>query len=52
MYKLRNIELANLYEEIKKQKRAEIQKKNTEEALIELEATNPSLFDRENGITG
>jgi len=48
MYKLRNIELANLYEEIKKQKEeTEIQRKNTEEALIELKATQAQLIQSE-----
>ena len=48
MYKLRNIELGNLYEEIKKQKEeTEIQKKNAEEALIELRATQAQLIQSE-----
>jgi signal transduction histidine kinase len=48
MYKLRNIELANLYEQIKRQKEeTEIQKKNTEEALIELKATQAQLIQSE-----
>jgi len=48
MYKLRNIELANLYEEIKKQKEeTEIQKKSTEEALIELKAAQAQLIQSE-----
>ncbi len=48
MYKLRNIELANLYEEIKKQKEeTEVQKKNAEEALIELKATQAQLIQSE-----
>ena len=48
MYRLRNIELANLYEEIKKQKeQTEIQRKNTEQALVELKATQAQLIQSE-----
>ena len=48
MYKLRNVELANLYEEIKKQKEeTEIQKRNTEQALLELKAAQTQLIHSE-----
>jgi signal transduction histidine kinase len=45
---LRNVELAGLYEESTKQKEEiEVQKKNAEEALIELKATQHQLVQRE-----
>jgi two-component system, NtrC family, sensor kinase len=48
IYRLRNIELAQLYEEIKLQKdEIEAQKKNAEEALIELKETQKQLIQRE-----
>ena len=48
LIKLRNVELANLYEESKKQKEEiEIQKKNAEEALVELKAAQAQLIQNE-----
>jgi two-component system LytT family response regulator len=48
IYKLRNIELAGLYEEIKTQKEEmEVQKKNLEGALIDLKATQAQLIQSE-----
>ncbi|MCW3108212.1 MAG: ATP-binding region ATPase domain protein [Segetibacter sp.] len=48
IYRLRNIELANLYEETTKQKdEIEVQKKNAEDALAELKVTQAQLIQRE-----
>jgi len=48
IYKLRNIELAGLYEEIKTQKEEiEVQKKNLEGALIDLKAAQAQLIRSE-----
>jgi len=48
IFRLRNIELVNLYEEIKKQKEEiEAQKKNLEETLAELKATQAQLIQSE-----
>ncbi len=45
---LRNVELANLYDESKKQKEEiEIQKKNADEALVELKAAQAQLIQNE-----
>ena len=46
--KVRNVELANLYEESKKQKaEIEVQKKNADEALVELKAAQAQLIQNE-----
>ena len=48
LIKVRNVELANLYEESKKQKEEiEIQKKNADEALVELKAAQTQLIQNE-----
>ena len=48
LIKLRNVELANLYDESKKQKEEiEIQKKYAEEALVELKAAQALLIQNE-----
>ena len=48
IYRLRNIELASLYEEIKKRnEEIEVQKKNIEEALLELKSTQAQLIQSE-----
>ena len=48
IYRLRNIELADLYEESKRQKEEiEVQKKNVEESLIELKETQKQLIQSE-----
>ena len=48
LIRLRNVELANLYEESKKQKEEiEIQKKNADEALVELKAAQAQLIQNE-----
>ena len=48
IYRLRNIELASLYEESKKQKEEiEVQKKNVDDALVELKSTQAQLIQAE-----
>jgi len=48
LIKVRNVELANLYDESKKQKEEiEIQKKNADEALVELKAAQAQLIQNE-----
>jgi signal transduction histidine kinase len=48
LIRLRNVELANLYEESKQQKEEiEIQKKNADEALVELKAAQAQLIQNE-----
>ena len=48
LIKLRNVELASLYEESKKQKEEiEVQKKNADEALVELKAAQAQLIQNE-----
>ena len=48
LIKLRNVELANLYEESKKQKEEiEIQKKNADKALVDLKAAQAQLIQSE-----
>jgi signal transduction histidine kinase len=48
LIKLRNVELASLYEESTKQKEEiEVQKKNAEEALVELKAAQAQLIQNE-----
>jgi len=48
IYRLRNIELADLYEESNRQKdEIEVQKKNAEEAFIELKAAQSQLIQSE-----